>query len=112
MNPPTHEAIARQAYELWQNRGCPNGQDLELWLEAERQLTGEGREAFVEHVKAETAAESMVEFNISPVVAQQTAIKAAVQQKDARSPQVPHHTGPKGKPPETGKPVWPKPHSR
>ena len=111
MKQPTHDEISRQAYELWQNRGCPDGRDLELWLEAERQLTGGGEEAFVEHVKAETAAESAVEFNISPVVAQQEAIKAAVQQKDARSPQVPHHTGPKAKPAPPGKPVWPKSHS-
>ena len=79
MNPPTHDAIARQAYELWQNRGCPVGQDTELWLEAERQLKGGGQAAFTERVKAETAAESVVEFNITPAVPEQAAIKAAVQ---------------------------------
>src|SRR5688572_3212285 len=35
---PTHDEIAQLAYEIWQNRGCPDGQDQELWLEAERQL--------------------------------------------------------------------------
>lgn len=112
MNAPTHDEIARQAYELWQNRGCPTGQDTELWLEAERQLSGKGQTAFTEHVKAETAAESTVEFNISPALSEQAAIKAAVQQKNARLPLVPHHTAPKAKPAETGKPVWPKAHVR
>jgi hypothetical protein len=112
MNHPTHDAIARQAYELWQNRGCPAGRDLELWLEAEQQLRDGGRAAFTEHVKAETAAESAVEFNLSPAVSQQAAIRAALQQKSALLPQVPHHTAPKGKPAEPGKPVWPRPHSR
>ena len=43
MKQPTHDEISRQAYELWQNRGCPTGRDLELWLEAERQLLSEGQ---------------------------------------------------------------------
>jgi hypothetical protein len=112
MNTPTHDEIARQAYELWQNRGCPDGCDAEIWLEAERQLRGDGRAAFVARVAGETAAESVVEFNISPAVPQQEAIQAALQKQDARAPQVPHHTGPKGKPAPTGKPLWTGPHSR
>lgn len=32
--------IARRAYELWQARGCPEGDALRDWLEAERALTG------------------------------------------------------------------------
>jgi hypothetical protein len=112
MNTPTHDTRARHAYELWQDRGCPDGCDTEIWLEAEQQLRGDGRAAFIARVAGETAAESVVEYNISPAVPQQEAIQAALQKSDARAPQVPHHTGPKGKPPVTGKPVWPKAHSR
>lgn len=112
MNTPAHDAIARHAYELWQNRGCPDGRDTEIWLEAEQQLRGDGRAAFIAHVAGETAAESVVEYNISPAVSQQEAIRAAVQKSDARAPQVPHHTGPKSQPAATGKPVWPRAHSR
>ena len=35
---PTHDQIARRAYELWMQGGCPGGCDLEHWLEAEQQL--------------------------------------------------------------------------
>jgi hypothetical protein len=31
-------AIAARAYELWQQRGCPNGSDQEDWFRAEREL--------------------------------------------------------------------------
>ena len=34
-----HESIARLAYAIWQDRGCPAGTDVEDWLEAERQLS-------------------------------------------------------------------------
>ena len=32
------DAIARRAYEIYQNRGGNHGADLDDWLEAERQL--------------------------------------------------------------------------
>lgn len=32
------EAVARRAYEIYQNRGGNDGSDLDDWLEAERQL--------------------------------------------------------------------------
>jgi len=35
---PSHEQIAERAYYIWQSRGCPWGQSLEDWLEAEKQL--------------------------------------------------------------------------
>lgn len=119
MNTPTQEDIAQQAHQLWRERGHPVNQDTEIWLEAERQLSGNspraGHRSFatpVERAPAELAAESVVEHHITPAVPEQEAIQAALQKTDARAPQVPHHTGPKGKPPETGKPVWPKAHSR
>lgn len=34
------DAVARRAYELFQNRGGNHGADLDDWLEAERQLNG------------------------------------------------------------------------
>jgi hypothetical protein len=36
--------VAELAYALWQARGCPDGQDEQIWLEAEQQLlTGSRR---------------------------------------------------------------------
>jgi hypothetical protein len=89
---PTHEEIARRAKHLWQDRGCPQGQDERIWLEAEKQLTSESLDesrpssgVSAERVKAETAAESMVEYQITPAVSQDEAIKAALQKKEART---------------------------
>jgi hypothetical protein len=36
---PTHDEIARRAYELWLRRGAPMGTHLDDWLSAERELT-------------------------------------------------------------------------
>lgn len=35
-----HDDIARRAQELWEQYGRPQDRDLEIWLEAERQLLG------------------------------------------------------------------------
>jgi hypothetical protein len=35
---PTHEEIQRRAYEIHLERGGAHGQDMEDWLEAERDL--------------------------------------------------------------------------
>jgi len=35
---PTKAEIVVEAEGLWRQRGCPAGQDVEIWLEAERQL--------------------------------------------------------------------------
>jgi hypothetical protein len=40
---PTHEQIARRAYEIFIERGQPEGHDLDHWLEAEAQLCASGR---------------------------------------------------------------------
>src|SRR6185436_9938547 len=29
---PSHDAIARRAYEIWQGEGCPDGRAMEHWL--------------------------------------------------------------------------------
>lgn len=38
--PATQEQISALAHELWRERGCPEGSDVDIWLEAERQLNG------------------------------------------------------------------------
>lgn len=40
LRPITREQIAALAHAIWQDRGCPQGSDLDIWLEAERQLKG------------------------------------------------------------------------
>jgi hypothetical protein len=37
---PTEAEIADRAYQLWMERGCPEGTDQQDWLEAERELQG------------------------------------------------------------------------
>jgi hypothetical protein len=130
MTPPTRTEVAQRAHEIWASRGSPLGLDSEIWLDAERQLSaGPGREdsgvpahrqplsepktaaATAERLKGEMASESAVEFHISPPISDQAAIKAALQKREARAPQLPTHIGPKGTPPESGKPLWNQPHS-
>ena len=36
---PSHDEITRRAYQIYLDRGCPQGRDLEHWFEAEQQLT-------------------------------------------------------------------------
>jgi hypothetical protein len=40
---PTHEEISFLAHTLWERRGCLENHDAEIWLEAERQLSGAAR---------------------------------------------------------------------
>jgi Protein of unknown function (DUF2934) len=35
---PTHEQIARRAFDLWQSRGYPRGSEAQDWMEAEEEL--------------------------------------------------------------------------
>lgn len=41
--PPTPEEIAVEAYNIYCQRGCANGKDVEDWLEAERRLSAQRR---------------------------------------------------------------------
>lgn len=41
---PSHQQIAQRAYEIFIERGQPEGQDLAHWLEAERQLSAAGKQ--------------------------------------------------------------------
>jgi len=131
MNTTYHNDVSQRAYQLWQNYGCPDGRDVEIWLEAERQLGGQqadsaespdqrtagtGSEskdarALPERVSGEMASESAVEYLISPPIPEQEAIKAALQKQESRAPQLPHTNAPKARPAVTGKPLWNKPHS-
>ncbi|HQF39521.1 MAG TPA: DUF2934 domain-containing protein [Opitutaceae bacterium] len=36
--PPSHQAIAECAYELWLQHGCPDHLDQAIWLDAEALL--------------------------------------------------------------------------
>ena len=38
-----HTAITERAREIWRARGRPKGQDVEIWLEAERDLVSQGK---------------------------------------------------------------------
>ncbi len=109
-NTPTHEEIARHAREIWLSRGEPSGRDEEIWLEAERELT-QPASSETTRLRGEMASESEVEYQITPAVSDDEAIKAALQKRDARAPQVPTKTGPHPQPPVSGKPLWSKPHS-
>ena len=40
-----HERIAAKAYDLWEERGCRHGRDLEDWLDAEAFVKKEIHEA-------------------------------------------------------------------
>lgn len=114
---PTHDEIAQLAYVLWQNRGCPADQDTELWLEAEQQLNQRASNSpFPQGDDFATPAEAGAPDEHSaghqpPAAAVRDAITTALMKKDARSPQLPHHTSPPAKPLVSGKPVWPKSHS-
>jgi Protein of unknown function (DUF2934) len=37
---PSKDEIARKAYSIYQARGCPQGLDLQHWLEAETHIIG------------------------------------------------------------------------
>ncbi|MEO6876224.1 MAG: DUF2934 domain-containing protein [Opitutaceae bacterium] len=75
------------------------------------QSKSNGEAGEVERLRGEMASESEVEFNISPAMSQDDEIKAALQKKDARAPKTATKGAPRVPPAETGKPVWPKPHS-
>ncbi|ACB73651.1 DUF2934 domain-containing protein [Opitutus terrae] len=37
-----HDAISARAREIWRARGEPSGEDVEIWLQAERDLVASG----------------------------------------------------------------------
>lgn len=42
---PSHDEIAQRAYEIFLQRGCPEGRDMDHWLEAETQLMASRQQA-------------------------------------------------------------------
>lgn len=49
---PCEESIRQRAYEQWQAAGCPEGDGVEFWLEAEREVASQatpGAESKVSH---------------------------------------------------------------
>jgi hypothetical protein len=39
--PSSQDGIARRAYEIYCERGCEDGHDMEDWFQAERELRGQ-----------------------------------------------------------------------
>lgn len=102
MSKPTHQEIEQRAYQLWLEEGCPDGRAQAIWLEAERSLSAADTPTAGEPVKAgghppsEIAAEE----------------RARHQREAARSPDAPRKgTAVRPTPADTGKPIWPQPHS-
>jgi len=49
---PCEDTIRQRAYEQWQASGCPEGDGVEFWLEAEREVASQatpGTESKVSH---------------------------------------------------------------
>lgn len=116
-NSPTHEAIALRAHEIWGSRGNHHGFDLEIWLEAEQQLIagspgGNGGAHATAPAESAPPAEPSPAGQSSATSPDDLAAKASFQKHAARAPQLQHgKNAPKPAPPESGKPLWDRPHS-
>ncbi len=132
-NLPTHEALSQRARELWQARGRPVGCDKEIWLEAEQQMLtatvptqnapsathgrGNGNSqssATAADPKAADLAPGHSSVQAAPGPSPDDASARALQQKNAaRAPQLPDaRSAHPPTPPQSGKPIWDKPHSK
>lgn len=79
---PTQEQISQRAYEIYIERGRPEGRDLEHWLEAERQLSPRNDSS-----RSQTAAASAPEMTAPPRATRPgngTARKASSRQSASR----------------------------
>ncbi|MFA6287827.1 MAG: DUF2934 domain-containing protein [Opitutaceae bacterium] len=108
MHSPTHEEISRCAETIWQDRGRPAGRDDEIWLEAERQLAAKSSHSPSLKTEHAVVSPTLGEGHSDHALAE----RASEQRKEAMAPQYPAKSAPKAQPPETGKPLWSKPHSR
>jgi len=115
INSPSHEEIARRAQEIWHDRGCPNGNDTAIWLEAERELADSHAAHdtdLAEPVEAAPVTRRSHGSDAPPPSPGEMAAKASIQKEAARAPQLQHgKNAPKLAPTESGKPLWDKPHS-
>ena len=122
---PTHAAIAQRAQEIWNLRGSPDGHDSAIWHEAESQLrvvTPESQPPTAAVAQGQTAVKSSTEPVVAPAASShlsviapdpdEIAAKAALQKQSARAPRLPRvKNAPHPAAPESGKPIWDKPHS-
>ena len=85
-----HAAIAHRARKIWGTEGYPTGRDAEIWLTAEQQLAPPPPTAAA-LLKSETAAESVVEFNLPSSTPEDDAMRAALHAHlGQRRPAQPH----------------------
>lgn len=105
MSKPTHDEIARKAYQLWQERGCLHGTDTEIWLEAEHALAAEA-----DRSTAKASTSTTIKAPPTATLPDKQAATAEQQKAAARAPQVSHQNPPVAKPAPPGKPIWDKPH--
>lgn len=105
MNTPTHQEVENRAKQLWEDYGRPSGRDTEIWYEAERQLSRGSPDSQTGTIVAPT--KQLEEPHNNRAERE----KAAQQKRDARAPIEPKKVSPPMPTPETGKPLYPKPHS-
>jgi hypothetical protein len=116
---PTHDAISQRARQIWESEGNPQGRDTAIWLNAEQQLSAPptlpAKTAPQLAAAAEVRGSGTTQSTTTPATNPSPAAAAAQvqqQKKAARSPHVavphPAHTP---TPPQSGKPIWDKPHS-
>lgn len=73
MFPELRAAVAQRAREIWLSRGMPENQDLDIWLEAEREIVdrykvieqGHKRTDSVKHRTSSVAADEIDETQLS-----------------------------------------------
>ena len=59
-----HERIARRAYELYEEGGCVTGDDIDHWLEAEREIRIEVERPEIMVPKSETTKPKKIEVPV------------------------------------------------
>jgi len=62
---PSNEQIEQRAYEIYLQRGCENGHDMEDWLSAEQELSGRREEIeaeFAQEPAGRTASKKEKEY--------------------------------------------------
>jgi hypothetical protein len=64
--PPSPEAIARRAYELFERRGRVPGHELEDWLVAEAELTGTAVQAATDEPQPAAGARRPARAQVQP----------------------------------------------
>ena len=88
-----HDAIAQHARKIWESEGQPTGRDIQIWLNAEQQLSTPATTAAA-RIKSETAAESVVEFHLPSSTSEDAAVSAALQTPESRRTKPPVKSAP------------------